>query len=977
MELKFRCGECNRKLEASATMAGSVVCCPSCGASVTIPQALLGPGVTLAGFRIEKEIGRGAMGRVFLATQIAMERKVALKVLPSPRVADSEYVERFFHEVRLAARLAHPNIVSAFDAGEDHGYYYFAMEFIDGESLDSHIKRAGPVPEKEAVAYALGVAEALAHAWTTSRILHRDVKPANIMVDAERRPMLMDMGIAKNVGEESHLTATGVAVGTPHYMSPEQARGSQDLDFRTDVYSLGASLFHLVSGRVPFIGTSAVEVITKHLHDPVPSVRSLKPDVSQECEDIILRMMAKDRVHRFSTWEACIHDLQALLKGKTPETTKAKLAKQASESLAQQRAYNPMRSLTATRPTAQQWVLVGTAAALGLAALIVAVVLLWRESRAAAVRPGPPPPRPPAARPAVAVAQTGEPSGQRTVPERTETNQTDHARAAPSATPATVPLRQPPGPAPAGSAVPSPAAAKAAGAAARAGEMAAAAPAQAAQTPPTPEAPADPLAAALRPVAAHLVAGRPGPALAAWDHAAVSLRPALPTSRLAEVRAMLACVNDTEQHILDSFRGSVGQPPFTLRLKEGPRRVQVRAVTPPTVRIMVLVENGATGATITVGDLDPAEKLARLAKTETPEAALARGLVALWEQQHALAEAALKRFDTPLTRAVSHALEERAAEQRELTAEKAYEELLQRQSLRLPVPQEPERLARELRERLDSPKRRKAFEDRLKAYEVAHGNTAVGRERVSTLRAILVYPFVESAWTVPTIGMEFAWIGPLSCWAGVHEVTNAQFRCLVTDHNSATAHGRTLNDDEQPAVWLSFEDAEGYAALLTNRERHADRLPHGFRYRLPRADEWTILAACGDSRKFPWGDTWPPPAEVNYNGSEWPGPEGTGISGHEDPYPVSCLVSKSGHNAWGLFGLAGNAMEWTGGADGTSPELRGNAWCGLGGHPSQSAYTVASAWARPSPNFRTEATGMRLLLAPEPKPRTGADAPPR
>jgi serine/threonine-protein kinase len=962
MELKFRCGECNRKLEASATMAGSVVSCPSCGADVTIPEAHLGPGVTLAGFRIEKEIGHGAMGRVFLATQLAVERRVALKVLPSPRVADSEYVERFFHEVRLAARVAHPNIVSAFDAGEDHGYYYFAMGLVDGESLDSRVRRAGPLPEKEALTYAVGIAEALSHAWKQSRILHRDVKPANIMVGAERRPMLMDMGIAKNVGDESHLTATGVAVGTPHYMSPEQARGSQDLDFRADMYSLGASLFHLVAGRVPFIGTSAVEVITKHLHDPVPSVRSLKPDVSQECEDIILRMMAKDKAHRYGTWEACIHDLRAVVKGRMPETTKTRLAKQASEHLVQQRAYVPTRAPgTATVGTGQALFIVG-GAILALAALVSALVFLWGERDRPAMRLRTPP--------SAAAPVQSEPAATAQDPPRevgAAAEPVDPVSAAPPAEPsAPTPTAPQTDPSPAEDV---PAAGEGGKATIAEATLAPAAPA-----PVEPPAPPDPLTAALRQAARELVARRPSGALAAWDQAGADLAAAQPASLLAGIRASLAYVGGTELRVLESFRRDVGQAAITVRLKEGPRQVQIRGVNPPTITASRLVERGTTGANFAYPDLDTAEKLARLPEPADPDKALARGLVALWDQQPELAAADLKRFDTPLIQAVHHVLAARAGEQRELAAERAGAELL-RQVLRATPPREPEKLVRQLRECLDTPKRRKAFEDRLEGYEAAHGGSAVGAQMLRSLRPALVYPFPESGWVVPEIGIEFTWVPALACWAGTYEVTNAQYRRLVPEHDSATGNDLLLNADEQPAVWLSFEDAEGYAAALTQREQAADRLPAGFRYRLPQADQWTAMAQCGDQRKFPWGDTWPPPPEANCNGSEWPGPEEERIAEHRDPYPASCPVSKAGRNGLGLFGIGGNAMEWTGGANGTTPELRGNAWCGLGGRPSPSNYTVASAWPRPRPNFRSAATGLRLLLAPEPKPKTALAAP--
>lgn len=967
MELKFRCGKCHRKLEATATMAGAVVSCPNCGSDVTIPEAALEPGVTLAGFRIEKEIGRGAMGRVFLATQLTMARRVALKVMPRPRVLDSEFVERFFQEVRLAARLEHPNIVTAFDAGEDHGFYYFAMAFVDGETLDTRVKRDGPLPEKTAIGLAVGVAEALSYAWDHSRILHRDIKPANIMVDADGRPMVMDMGIAKNAGDDSHLTATGVAVGTPHYMSPEQARGGHDLDFRTDMYSLGATLFHLVSGRVPYTGTSAMEVIAKHLHDPVPPVRSVRPEVGQDVEAVIGRMMAKDRAHRYSSWEACIRDLHALLKGKTPETTKARLARQASEHLVQQRTFAAAHKAAAAPGRS------GRARPLLLILLFctvlagVAVVVAKRVGRTPLPATNP-------KRPATAAAvDKARASDEARKPVPAPPAATRPQEAAPNAAPAaagTAPARV----LPAAATVKTPASTPAATApAAEAPGPAPAAAPPAASAPVPAPAPADPFALALDQVTAELIENRLAAAEAAWERACAAQAAANPNKPWAEVTDALSQVSNVERRILESYRKNMGTP-LALHLKDRQCRVLIKAVTPPTVRTLELLDNGSLGGSFTLADLDVTEKLGRLPAPDTPEAALNRGLVALWDDRLDLAVPELRLFETPLSRALLARLERRASEQREETAERACTDLF-RQVLRSVPPREPDKLVAALRERLDTDKRRDKFAERVQAYATSFKDTTAGARNLALLNAVLACPFPGSPWTVPGVGMEFAWVEPLGAWAGVHEVTNAQYRAYAADHNSATEHDLSLNGDDQPAVWLSFDDAEGFAAFLTRREQAAGRLPAGFRYRLPLADEWTTLASCGDTRRFPWGEDWPPPPEVNCNGSEWPGPEPARVAGHTDPFAVTCPVASSGRNSWGLFGLSANAAEWTAGANGTSPELRGNAWCGSGGgHSSPSGYTVKAAWPRANTNFRSAATGLRLLLAKEPQAAQAARA---
>lgn len=320
MLLTFKCSQCDTQLEVSADLGGTRADCPHCGTPVTIPPPRVQPGSVLGNFHISEKLGEGGMGEVFLANQVSMDRQVALKVLPLAMTRNKKLVDRFIHEVRMSARLEHANIVTAFEAGEDTGYYYLAMSYVDGESLDDVLKRDGAMPEKSALEIVERVADALRYAWDEFKILHRDIKPANIMLDHSGKPRLMDMGISKSLSEDTELTMTGMVVGTPHYMSPEQARSQGNVDFRADLYSLGATLYHLVTGTRPYAGTSVVEVLTKHALDPFPPPQSRNPDVSDACAHLLEVMMAKDANDRQATWGDLITDIQRVGRGQRPLT---------------------------------------------------------------------------------------------------------------------------------------------------------------------------------------------------------------------------------------------------------------------------------------------------------------------------------------------------------------------------------------------------------------------------------------------------------------------------------------------------------------------------------------------------------------------------------------------------------------------------------------------------------------------------------
>jgi len=321
-EFTFNCPLCALPMNADEQFRGHTIPCPHCNQNIVIPEFSIQAGMQIGGYVMEKMLGVGGMGEVWLAHQTAMSRKVALKLLSPSLTKNSEFVDQFMREVKMTGRLEHPNVITAFDAGVDHGLYYLAIAFVDGEELEDKLEREGRLPEKEALKTALAVAKALNYSWQEAHILHRDVKPANIMIEKTGIVKLMDMGISKSVSESSSITQSGTIVGTPHYISPEQAQAVTDLDFRSDAYSLGATLFHMVTGTVPFDADNPMGVLTKHITEKLPDPRSVYPEMSEACSLLIQILMRKDRDDRQQSWDEVEKDIRLVIKGNLPSSVK-------------------------------------------------------------------------------------------------------------------------------------------------------------------------------------------------------------------------------------------------------------------------------------------------------------------------------------------------------------------------------------------------------------------------------------------------------------------------------------------------------------------------------------------------------------------------------------------------------------------------------------------------------------------------------
>jgi len=274
-------------------------------------------GRRFGAYEVLEELGSGGMGKVYRAKNITLERIVALKTLAPQFSADQEFVQRFLKEARAAARLNHPNIVQIYDFGCEEGAYYLAMEYVEGQSLRALLRRYR-FREHDAVLLVRHVVAALAVAHAEG-IVHRDIKPDNLMLTARGSSVkLVDLGIAKRMGEEQTLTQTGQAVGTPEYISPEQIRGAKDIDARADIYSLGATFFQLLTRHAPYKGTSGALVMSMHLTQPLPDPRKYEPGLSEGVCRVVRKMMAKEREERYQNVRELDADLYRLQIGQTP-----------------------------------------------------------------------------------------------------------------------------------------------------------------------------------------------------------------------------------------------------------------------------------------------------------------------------------------------------------------------------------------------------------------------------------------------------------------------------------------------------------------------------------------------------------------------------------------------------------------------------------------------------------------------------------
>lgn len=312
--MRFQCPFCRGIVAVDNTRIGQDVQCGHCDEVITVPASRLASGAVIADFIIIEELGRGGMGVVYMAHQISLDRQAALKILQDNYASNAEFVVNFIKEARCAAKLNHPHIVQAYAVGEDEGIYYFAMEYIDGETMKNVLRREKILAIDKAVAIIQQIAEALDCAWKEQKLIHRDIKPDNIMLTKNGRAKLADLGLSRIAGEVDDEDDDEV-MGTPQYISPEHLTGAP-MDVRSDIYSLGATFYQFVTGRFPYEGKNANEIAKQHLDGILVPPQVVNPQIPEAISNIIMKMMKKNPSERYQDAEALVDDLKLFSRGK-------------------------------------------------------------------------------------------------------------------------------------------------------------------------------------------------------------------------------------------------------------------------------------------------------------------------------------------------------------------------------------------------------------------------------------------------------------------------------------------------------------------------------------------------------------------------------------------------------------------------------------------------------------------------------------
>ncbi len=307
------CPTCQQVFQASDHQIGRTHTCRECGTECVIPSQRVDPGMVFGGFKVLYPLGLGASGEVHLAKNDDGLR-VALKILFLEEIDDDVDLKRFLREGRFVQELEHPGLIRIYDAGRENEQHFIAMEYVEGETLDHHLDKFGELAEKDALQVARDVADVMKYVWDSNRLVHRDLKPANIMVSYDGVTKVMDLGIAKSfLYELTQLTDPETIIGSPPYMSPEQCSPGKPIDYRADIYSLGCTLYQLVTSEYAFFGDTPMATVRMQIFDKPTDPREFVPGLSAGLVDLLNKMMAKQAAKRHKSWDDVIAEIDELL----------------------------------------------------------------------------------------------------------------------------------------------------------------------------------------------------------------------------------------------------------------------------------------------------------------------------------------------------------------------------------------------------------------------------------------------------------------------------------------------------------------------------------------------------------------------------------------------------------------------------------------------------------------------------------------
>jgi serine/threonine-protein kinase len=339
-------------------------------------------GEEVPGYEMVEKLGQGAMGTVYKARQLSMNRLVAIKTLHERVAAKPEFLARFTREAHIAAKLSHNNIVQAIDVGQAGRLHYLVMEYVPGTTIKEELEEGKVYGEKEAIEIALQVAQALQHAHRRG-LIHRDIKPANVILTLDGIAKLADLGLARETEDEDLARAEkGLTIGTPYYIAPEQIQGREDIDVRADIYALGATLYHMVTGRPPFPEKGVEAVLKAHLQQELTPPDHIRPELSSGLGEVVEYMMAKDRRQRYRNPDDLIIDLECLLNDEPPRLVRQRIEAATLQELAEGEAdeEDEAPEESAGGPPGGAWLWIGALGALLALSALVNLVLLVRRS---------------------------------------------------------------------------------------------------------------------------------------------------------------------------------------------------------------------------------------------------------------------------------------------------------------------------------------------------------------------------------------------------------------------------------------------------------------------------------------------------------------------------------------------------------------------------------------------------------------------